>query len=384
MIHLITGLPGAGKTLFALGYVRQLAAGRLCYYSGISDLNQEKLAWEEIEDPRDWWKMPAGSVVVVDEAQRIFRPRGNGAAVPEFVSKLETHRHEGIDLVFITQHPMLIENNVRRLAGRHLHLVRQFGLQRSTVHEWMEVNTNCDKSRANSVRKVFSFPKQDYALYKSAEVHTHKARVPKRVYFLVLGPLLIFALAYGAMRVLWGMTEPEAVTKGKDAVKLPAGLHSINYGGQASNVVKAKTASEFIAERVPVFPGFPHTAPVYHQIPAPKIAPIPVACIVSKSKGCICYTQQGTKIVDMDQEVCASIVANGYFVDWELPPDRSGKMSGSLPGDQKMASGSAATKSEVGSPMVLVGETPLVAASGYAGSGGSTRGPALPPSPLKK
>ena len=140
MISLITGQPGAGKTLYALNFVKTRAEkeNRPVYYSGISDL---KLPWLELDKGEDWHGVPEGSIVVIDECQRVFRPRVNGAAVPEHVSKLETHRHSGIDLVLITQHPMLADNNVRRLVGQHFHVVRAFGTKKATVHEWGEVKT---------------------------------------------------------------------------------------------------------------------------------------------------------------------------------------------------------------------------------------------------
>ena len=113
MITLITGQPGAGKTLFTLQFVRELAEKekRTVHYSGIKDL---RLPWLELANAEDWYQVPQGSIVVVDEAQRIFRPRGAGSVVPRHVSELETHRHQGIDLFIITQHPMLVDTNVMR------------------------------------------------------------------------------------------------------------------------------------------------------------------------------------------------------------------------------------------------------------------------------
>jgi len=81
MIEQITGLPGAGKTLITLARVKELAEkeNRQVYYNGITDL---KLPWIELDKGEDWYKVPPGSIVVIDEAQRVFRPRGAGAQVP--------------------------------------------------------------------------------------------------------------------------------------------------------------------------------------------------------------------------------------------------------------------------------------------------------------
>ena len=195
MITLITGQPGAGKTLYALNYVKALAEkeGRPVFYDGIRDL---KLPWTPLERCELWFEVPAGAIVVIDECQRAFRPRGAGAQVPKHVEQLETHRHHGIDLILITQHPMLVDSNVRRLAGRHFHVVRAFGLQKSTVHEWGEVREQCDKNRSGSVRHDFFYPKESFRWYQSAEVHTVRRRIPMRVYFLFAIPLLVAALGY--------------------------------------------------------------------------------------------------------------------------------------------------------------------------------------------
>jgi hypothetical protein len=101
MINLSTGLPGAGKTLFTIAFVKELAdkEKRPVFYSGITDL---ALDWQEI-DAEKWMDAPDGALIVIDECQRIFRPRGSAAKVPEYVSALETHRHKGLDLFLISE-----------------------------------------------------------------------------------------------------------------------------------------------------------------------------------------------------------------------------------------------------------------------------------------
>lgn len=83
MIELITGQPGAGKTLFALTRIEERARkeGRPVFYSGIKDL---ALPWTEI-DPEKWTECPPGSIIVIDECQRVLRPRMHGAKVPAYV-----------------------------------------------------------------------------------------------------------------------------------------------------------------------------------------------------------------------------------------------------------------------------------------------------------
>lgn len=307
MITLITGLPGAGKTLYALCHVRDLAAreGREVYYSGIADL---KLPWIEHEFTR-WMELPPNSIIVVDEVQRLMRPRANGSQVPEFVSQLETHRHKGVDIVFITQHPMLLDQNARRLVGRHLHVVRKFGSKHATVHEWPQIKEGCDKSRADSIKHQFSYPKEAFGWYKSAEVHTVKRNVPWRIYALIAAPIL--ALALGAFAVTRGLNFGGAK---EGSSGLAAGSGSAMAARTASNAPKL-TKAEYIAQYEPRVSGLEYTAPVYDEVTKPTRAPYPAACVSSAEK-CSCYTQQGTRL-QTPEELCRSIVAGGFFQAWE-------------------------------------------------------------------
>lgn len=308
MITLITGQPGAGKTLFALQFVRELAEKerRIVHYSGIKDL---RLPWPELASAEDWYKVPQGAIVVIDEAQRIFRPRGAGAVVPRHVSELETHRHQGIDIFIITQHPMLVDTNVRRLVGRHFHVVRSFGLKRATVHEWNAAKEQCDKSREDSVRHEWRYPQDLFAAYHSAEVHTHKARVPARVFVLFSLPLLLAGLIWVVAK-WWeksgSLHQDKAATKATQLAAEP----SKAPGGKLST-------SEWIVAQQPRIGGLAHTAPVYDDVTKPVRAPYPAACLASKAR-CRCYSEQGTGL-DMPEPLCRQIVERGFYVAWEMP-----------------------------------------------------------------
>lgn len=313
MIVLITGLPGAGKTLYALNWVKAKAEkeGRPVYYSGISDLN---LPWTEV-DPQHWMGVPPSSIVVIDECQRVFRPRMHGTGVPPYVSELETHRHKGIDIVLITQHPMLVDSNVRRLCGLHFHSVRKFGMNASTLHEWASVKENCDKNREGSTRHDFKYPKASFAWYKSAEVHTHKARIPARV-------LVLIAVLLGLTFLAWWMYArwQDRIAGTPDSTAEPAAsapafelLKPRPAGG--SNTAAPLTREEWLKQQEPRVKGLAFTAPVFDTVTQPVRAPYPAACVQSQSKGCRCYSQQGTRL-EVPKELCEGISEGGFFVSW--------------------------------------------------------------------
>jgi zona occludens toxin len=311
VISLITGLPGNGKTLYALTWLRDRAMkeGRQVYYSGIKDLLIP--GWIEIENPEQWASVPTNSIVVVDEAQRIFRPRMHGSKVPDFVAALETHRHLGIDLVFITQHPMLVDSNVRRLVGQHFHVIRKFGTHFATIHEWGKVKETCDKNRDDSVRHDWRYPKDVFALYKSAEVHTHKRRVPFKVIALLCMPLVIGALVWWA----WTRIDPN-----RNADKMGGQLAGVSATGAApigGGRGGPMTAEQYVEQFTPRVAGLAYTAPIYDQVTAPVEAPYPAACVRMGTR-CTCYTQQGTVLV-VPADMCQQIVERGFFVVWKVP-----------------------------------------------------------------
>lgn len=317
MIVVTTGVPGAGKTLYALTWVKAKAEkeNRPVYYSGIKDL---KLPWME-HAPEKWEELPANSIMVIDECQRVFRPRMHGSAVPSFVAALETHRHKGIDLVLITQHPMLIDQNVRRLCGLHFHVVRKWGMQAATVHEWPTIKETCDKNRADSVRHEFAYPKSNYGLYHSAEVHTHKARIPYHVWIIALVP---FVVGYAGWRIYsnWfpqAKAGPAVEEKAPDARTLAA------EGGRATRSSDKSTTmgpEEYVASFTPRVAGLAYTAPAYDDVTKPVEAPYPAAAVLM-GKTCRAYTQQGTRL-EVPDELCRQIVAGGFFVPWkqQTPP----------------------------------------------------------------
>lgn len=308
MITLLTGQPGDGKTLYAIAAVMALSekSGRPVYYSGIADL---KLPWIEMADPEKWYECPPGAIIVIDEAQRIFRPRGNAAAVPRHVSELETHRHQGHDLYIITQQPLLCDANVRRLVGRHFHAKRRFGMQNSTVHEWSQVAERPDQVRKDSIRHEFAFPKALYGVYKSAEVHTHKVRIPMRFWFLIILPVVAVGFLYFAVQGLLGRFRPPPVAA-------PVASLGVGLAQRAAVVGAVLTVADYVGAYEPRVPGLAHTAARYDGASQVANVPFPAACI-SMRKSCRCYTDQATRL-DVPLSVCLQIVERGYFMEFAV------------------------------------------------------------------
>lgn len=317
MIYLTTGLPGSGKTLHTIWHFNRIseAESRPVYYHGIADLS---LPWIPLEDPTKWYDVESNSIVVIDECQRIFRPAAIGAAVPKHIEMLETHRHAGIDLVLITQQPMLLHKNVRQLVGYHRHLVRMFGANRAKVHEWAECREQ-PKNRKDSISKTWVYPKEVFEFYKSAEVHTHKRNIPARVWFMLSAPVLAAVLVwlgwhYGISRINSAAPSVSPSPVSGQIQRQPVSTYMRPPGQQTDNPGYL-TPAQYVEQQQPRIADLAFSAPVYDSVTKPIAAPYPAMCVQIRG-GCKCYSQQGTRL-QTSEGFCRQVVENGFFVSWD-------------------------------------------------------------------
>jgi len=335
-ITLITGLPGHGKTLYALSRIKEEAdkEGRPVFQcSGQPDPSKRegdkrsasiaglRLPWPEI-DPMRWWEAPPRSIVLIDEAQVVFPIRGRGEP-PEWIQRLSTHRHLGIDIVLITQGPMLIDSFVRQLVDRHFHVVRKFGTHFATVHEYANGCRDLVlKSRGDeSIRHEWRYPKEVFGWYTSAEVHTVKRRIPMKVWLILAAPLVALALGFFAFQRLKPSAQGEAIkdgVHGPTAAATPAGREAPAQRAAHAGPVSRE---DYLASHVPRVAGLAYTAPLYDEVTKAVQAPYPAACVVMRGE-CRCYSQQATRL-DMGDDLCRGIVAKGFFVAWQQPAGAS-------------------------------------------------------------
>jgi len=325
MITLITGGTGDGKTALAVSMMLREYAGRPLFVMGIPDLKLDHQPtppvdeWTEYrkapEDPElelAYFTFPPNSVVFLDEAQRVFRPRPTGSKVPPEVQAFETHRHLGIDFVLITQAPQLLDVNIRRLVKRHLHIhATPIGKR---LLEWPSLGDPDDKSnREIAAKRKYKPPKEAFGLYKSAEAHTTvKYRRPWYVYlfgFAILAFVIASYMGYSAIKAKLNPQSPniESLTVQSSSHRQP-------------EPSATKTVLEYHREGVPRVDGLHHTAPKYDEVTKVTDAPWPSGCMIihayrEKSERCRCSDQQGNDYATSDS-MCRQIVAHGLFKDW--------------------------------------------------------------------
>lgn len=330
MISLITGLPGNGKTLFALWWIKQKAEkeGREVYYHNIKDLT---LPWHAFEAEK-WMDLPKGAIIVMDECQFVFPKKPNGSKLPDHYEQLATHRHHGFDIYLITQHPTLLDNFVRQLVGQHYHAVRKFGMARNTIYEWSSANPapQNPSSQKSAVPMKWPFPKEVYGYYKSAEVHTVKRAIPVKIFLAIGFVVAVLVAGYWALNRYQNRNEKPKIEATADAARAdvsPGNIQRAATGARRDDFDPIADAKHYVQQQTPRVEGLAFTAPKYDEITQPVRAPIPAACVQvgtphgEKAVTCKCYSQQGTPL-DVPFNMCMGFARNGWFQDFNAEKDR--------------------------------------------------------------
>ncbi|WP_197698143.1 hypothetical protein, partial [Pseudomonas nitroreducens] len=155
---------------------------------------------------------------------------------------------------------------IRRLTQRHRHMVRIWGMEASTVHEWNAVRDNCDKpaARKDSEKAKWKFDKSIYRLYKSAEVHTGKRNIPMRLKLLALVPVLLGLAGWYVYTFMDKKIHPEKYKEGV-SVSAPAGAPGQGASGSASQgqpgvrLDPIADLKQYVFANTPRVEGLPHT-----------------------------------------------------------------------------------------------------------------------------
>lgn len=318
MIKIITGLPGAGKSLRGVQLtIAAIETGRPVYVCGLDGLID--LGQLPFDDPNDWASLPDGSMIVIDEAQKWWGQRGMGQPPPQ-IKALSEHRHRGFDFILITQHPTMLDKYVRTLCGEHQHVLRQFGAQMARIITWTECHDDpqSQATRARGTEVVWTYPKSLYEKYKSATLHTVKKRIPFRL--LIIPVLLVVGLflAYFGWKSITGIGgagQPKKTTIG--------GLGQMG-SSVASGAVAAQvpvTPASYIADRTPRIPHQPWSMPILdtRQVTAQP----DLYCMSSETGTCTCMTEQGTRY-QIPPRQCMTIARWGNYNPYRKPIQEAG------------------------------------------------------------
>ena len=315
MIRLFTGLPGAGKTNHALSdAMKDIAKGRPVYFANVNGLELEGAI--PFDDPTKWEELPAGSLLLVDEAQRFWRAT-RALDVPPEVQAMETHRHLGIDFILTTQQPNYLLKHLRGLVGEHVHHKR---LAKGGAQTWKWNRVSDDPMSATEQELaetgMYVFNQAAFTKYKSTEEDTHKPKLSKKVKFLIIGGIAValFAIALPRLLKRAGETNKEKETATEASPAQPPTRGAASARGREQ---PPRTTAEYVAWLTPRVAGSMWSAPAFDKevMSSPEIY-----CASSGdgidangdwSKGsCDCISEQGTRMV-LDQQTCHATVKNG-------------------------------------------------------------------------
>jgi len=379
MLYLRTGLPGAGKTLNAIREIdlehqadpdnpavrlnkdpdHPELPPRTIYYYGIPDLKADRLKskWVEFDTPEEWFKLPDGSVIVIDEAQRVFGNDGTRAR-PEKVTRFETHRHQGLDIHLITQHPSLLSTPVRKLVGKHINFIRPYGREKGIFRHEYEFCIDSPEKRANfkqAQEERVTLDPTYFGVYKSSTVHTHKPVTPSYIkklpllIVLTLIPLVLLIALFWSVIHDARQTQEEARARSNDQQEEQGAGAPVAAQESRKDSSKPVTADDYIEDRTPRIAAVASSAPRYDELTKPRDFPRmhcassddPRMVAKSRNRGlpvgrhasgeeytCSCYTQQATR-VQTTAEFCLDVVRNGIFDDTrQMPQFASGRIRG--------------------------------------------------------
>jgi zona occludens toxin len=317
MMKLITGAPGAGKSLRAVFLLLEakkendllLKQGKTTsrkFYSNIQGLNLDFVEFAEA----DWRQYPDGSYIVYDEAHQLFPATGrSGRSDDVIVNHMDEHRHRGFEITFLTQSPVKLHLECRQLITSHEHLHRSMGMQSCTISTWERVHTDpYDKeSKAIALDEIWSYPKNLFDKYQSSTLHTtaYKFKMPAKFKgFLLSIPIILIGI-YGIYFVLDRYF----------LSKVPAFVEDADFTDQikqADFTEVAKAGGEAMPQAA--------TAPATNTDTDSNLLPptgdylwlnarpvIPISGYAASEDNCRLFDQNGF-VMDIREEVCREII----------------------------------------------------------------------------
>lgn len=350
---LLTGVEGAGKTLFAIQQADLLtsAEGGELYQINIRGADPghlPKLPFDiramafnddgsPLIDPETgdhlpkWATLPPGSVIIIDEAHKVYPQRGPGRP-PKDIEMLAEGRQHGIRFIYMTQSQDSLDMFLRQRISRHFHLERKGNMERATVFEfdhcvrdprtaWIE--------RKQAVTHFWKYPKQYFGWYTSAKSHHFKLRIPLKMWAAIA---FVPVLGYVGWELYHNMS---GMLNGTMQQTVPAAAAKQGEGGLVTSLGDGSEGRRPVItdERIyskqfqEVVPGMPWSAPAYQQ--RPVVAEPELFCVSSaggldgqgeyKDAGCSCITEQGTRYPTKRKDCEAIVAAGGLYNPFRKP-----------------------------------------------------------------
>lgn len=308
MLKLITGIPGSGKTLFAVSMLKKVVEHNATLpvdeqrniYCDITGLTIEGIE----PPPLDWRQTPPKSLLIYDEAQfqKPFQA-GRGLSPYQYIQELTIHRKTAHEIWYITQDPKRLHGNILDMVEQHFHLDRPYGAKLANIYQFRGAERNPRSRTAieRAERKtLFNYDKRLFDLYQSSEVEDGiKLRLPLKMVLFVLAPFALF----GFSAYTWFSDDNKMVKGSPDAA-----------------------IAQPVATAVPVppvtpveqLPALPPTQPIH--VPATNPILQQVALVVTNNNNCIAKDNNGMTL-NVTRDECLSFQNKNYgssFIPMDL------------------------------------------------------------------
>ena len=312
-ITVVTGVPGAGKTLYALHQALELQkSGRPVFALGVEGLDPDFCnLLPDDWDIAKWVELPADAVLLIDECHKWLPVRSPGRP-PEWIQKLTEIRHFGITLILVTQDVRNIDSFVRRLIGEHVHVSRKAGFPGAMVRTFQGVQEDVNFNHASSSMVPWRYPKDLYKVYKSATKHLIKPKLPLKIWLAIgFAAILVFL-------VPWVISRFNSVADGPSQTASKTGSIDPKTAFASSSddeEIKWLTVDDYVKDHKPLLPAIPWTAPVFQDLPLTTVPDM--FCSIWDENGpeerCTCYNEQVIKDSSVPSHVCFIIAREGLY-----------------------------------------------------------------------
>ena len=315
MLRLITGIPGAGKTLYAVSQLKKAveenaslpADKQRNIYSDITGLKIDGI----LPPPLDWRETPPRSLLVYDEAQfhKPFQPT-RGLSAYDYIQELTIHRKTGHEIWYITQDPKRLHSNILDMVEQHHHLDRPYGAKLATIFKFRGVEritkSEAAKDRAES-KTLFNYDKKLFDLYESSQVDDGiKLRLPPKLIFFVSLPILLMAFAL----YMFNSDGSKKMLTGGDQKEDDKPLLDVTQNIAAAVPAPAPAPSAEL----------PKLSPVEHiEFEPTKVVFEEIALVVSNGSNCIAKSADGRQL-DITTDECFLFKSNPYSASF-IPMD---------------------------------------------------------------
>lgn len=332
MIIFITGAPGLGKTADGLKQLYEheyyLAAEKVVAetntdkrdiksvvvvgvrdYAGIGEYYPDTLPdLSVLERPQ--------TVFFVDESGQYWPSRAAGKPKPAVVAHLAVHRHIGQDWIMTAQAPGQVDVEIRRLVGKHVHLLRtNLAVRRFEAGECR----NDLRFSADETYNRGALDKRVFDTYVSTDLRTSiqekRFRLPKKLVFILgfialLMVLVVYFFSKDTMFFHHDKVENHTSASHENLPFMSTGKTADATAEKSGNLFTT-VQNHYVLK--PKNPDYPEIA---------KLPRLIGGCVKSSSR-CVCYDRSAQRIDDIGVVRCNRVVAsrNELLVGYDSQQD---------------------------------------------------------------